>query len=221
MNVTFVEMAAYVDGDESPVDELCVTNNVVSGLFAVSAHGRMNHQQPWSEVIAAQFQAEFGAEVVFEHRGAVDPDVVQQLLSVAENASVSAGDPVPLRKRLFNLLLEGLENVHRHVAEEHRTTPWAVLLRVPDGYRISIGNAMPVAMAALLTYRVGILNEMDENDLKEHYRLLLANDARTERGGAGLGLLTMARKSVLPIVARSYSMDERTAYLMLELSVSR
>jgi hypothetical protein len=31
----------------------------------------------------------------------------------------------------------------------------------------------------------------------------------------------MARKSVLPIVARSYPMDERTVYLMLELSVSR
>jgi len=171
-------------------------------------------------MIAAQFQAELGAELVFEHRGAVDSDVVQRLLGMAETASLSAGDPVPLRKRLFNVLVEGLENVHRHVAEEHLTTPWAVLVRVPDGYRISIGNAMPVAMAALLTYRVGILNEMDGTDLKEHYRLLLSNEARTERGGAGLGLLTMARKCALPMVARCYPMDERTSYLMLELTVS-
>ena len=158
--------------------------------------------------------------VVFEHRGAVDPDVVQHLLGIAESASLGASDPVPLRKRLFNVLVEGLENVHRHVADEHRSTPWAMLVRVGNGYRISIGNAMPVAMAALLTYRVGILNEMDEVDLKDHYKLLLANDSRTERGGAGLGLLTMARKSALPMVARSYPMDDRTAYLFLELSVA-
>lgn len=180
----------------------------------------MSHLQPWSEAIAAQFRAELGAEVVFEHRGVLDQATVQQLLNMAEEVSIEAKDPLPLRKRLFNVLVEGLENVHHHISEEQRSTAWAVLVKSTGGYRISLGNAMPVAMAALLSHRVGILNEMDEVDLKDHYMRLLANDARTERGGAGLGLLTMARKTTRPMVARTYPMDEHTAYVMLELTVA-
>ncbi|HMC97292.1 MAG TPA: DUF6272 family protein, partial [Flavobacteriales bacterium] len=88
-------------------------------------------------------------------------------------------------------------------------------------YRLLMGNALPLATAALLTHRVGVLNEMDEVDLREYYRRLLANEARTERGGAGLGLLTMARKCTRPMVARTLPRDSGSAYFALELAVLR
>jgi hypothetical protein len=62
---------------------------------------------------------------------------------------------------------------------------------------------------------------MDEGDLRVHYMKLLANDGRTERGGAGLGLLTMARKSARPMVARTLPRDDDSAYFALELAVLR
>ena len=79
----------------------------------------------------------------------------------------------------------------------------------------------PGWLARLLTHRVGILNEMDEGDLRQHYMKLLANDGRTERGGAGLGLLTMARKSARPMVVRTLPRDGDSAYFALELAVLR
>ena len=64
-----------------------------------------------------------------------------------------------------------------------------------------------------------ILNEMDEADLKEHYLKLLSNSARSEHGGAGLGLLTMARKSAKPIVVRTARLCSMAAFLIMEVRI--
>ncbi|HRH38915.1 MAG TPA: DUF6272 family protein, partial [Flavobacteriales bacterium] len=132
------------------------------------------------------------------------------LLGKAEAHSVGTGDPVSLRKRLFNVLVEGLENLNRHVAESDRTSCSALLMDDGRSYRLVLGNAVPLAAAALLMHRVSVLNEMDDVDLKEHFMKLLASDGRTERGGAGLGLITMARKSARPMVSHSVVRDERS-----------
>lgn len=180
----------------------------------------MDHQSttPWP---AELIRGAAGARVLFEHHGAMEHGTVERLLAEAEEASMLAGDPVGLRKRLFNVLVEGLENVHRHTLPEHQHSGFAALVADADGYRLLFANAVPVAMAALLTHRVSILNEMDEDALKAHYLTLLASEGRTERGGAGLGLLTMARKSARPIVVQVRNLDPMHAMVALELRVDR
>jgi len=174
----------------------------------------------WSEPVLSPLLGE-GAGVIFDHRGAVDQETLRELLSKAESASIGAGDGVALRKRLFNVLVEGLENVHRHAQGDERSTSFAVLLDHAEGYRLLMGNALPAATAVLLAQRVEVLNQMDEADLREHFLKLLANDGRTDNGGAGLGLITMARKSARPMVAHVLRRDERSAYFALELAVLR
>jgi len=175
----------------------------------------------WSVAVSASLKEEVGSAVVFEHQGPLDHTVVETLLATAEEASLAARDAVALRKRLFNVLVEGLDNMRLHAGDDHRESAFAMLVDTPSGYRLLMGNALPVATAALLAHRVGILNEMDEADLREYYMKLLSNDARTERGGAGLGLLTMARKSARPMLARTLPRDVGSAYFALELAVLR
>jgi Family of unknown function (DUF6272) len=151
----------------------------------------------------------------------MDPMTIGFLLSKAESASLNVADGVVMRKRLINVLVEGLENMHRHTPEAERASGFALLVDHSDGYRLLLGNALPAVSAALLVHRVEMLNEMEEVDLKEHFLKLLANDGRTERGGAGLGLITMARKSARPMRIHSIPKDERIAYFALELAVLR
>ena len=177
--------------------------------------------QHWARPALDHLLSGSGHRVVFSHTGPVDHTVVEDLLARAEAASLAAGDAVTVRKRLFNVLVEGLENVHHHAVEGHRSSAFAVLVDTGDGYRLALGNSMPVARAALLTHRVEVLNSMDEADLKQHFMLMLGNDSRTERGGAGLGLLTMARKCHRPMVVRTFPMDQHSAYLVMEVAVLR
>ncbi len=173
----------------------------------------------WLEDAQWRFRALPEAEVVLAHHGAVLSDTIGSLLGRAEEASKEAGDALPVRKRMMNVLVEGLENIQHHAMDGHQETSFVLLGRYDRGYFISLGNAVPLAMAALLHHRLGILNEMDTADLKEHYLKLLSNSARSSQGGAGLGLVTMSRKSERPMEVRTCKLSDTTALLILELRV--
>lgn len=175
--------------------------------------------QQWLEDSLSRCMEDPSTEVVFAFQGRMDHEQVERLVGEAEHSSLAHEDGVAPRKRMMNVLVEALENVHHHSLASHREAAFALLVRDTKGFRLAFGNAVPLAMAALITHRVGILNEMDEADLKEHYLKLLSNSARSEHGGAGLGLLTMARKSTKPIVVRTAKMCPEAAFLTMELRV--
>ncbi len=182
-------------------------------MTSPSGHGH------WSELVVGPRVWSLARAVVFDHHGAMGHDAVGTLLATAERTSLEANDPVALRKRLFNVLVEALENVHRHTPKDLEESVFALLVRRDGGYGLSVGNALPSASAAVLADRVATLNHMDEADLREHYLKLLANEGRTERGGAGLGLLTMVRKSGGNVKVYTLPRDERSSFLALELFI--
>jgi hypothetical protein len=173
----------------------------------------------WLEEARTRMHADPASTVVFAHHGSIDHDLVEALVSIADASSRSVDEPLTMRKRLIKVLLEGLENIHHHALALLQDASFTILVRDARGYLFIAGNAVPVATAALLTHRVGILNEMDDADLREHYLKLFSNEARSMNGGAGLGLLTMARKCTRPIVTRSSPLGPFSAFFALELRV--
>jgi hypothetical protein len=119
------------------------------------------------------------------------------------------------------VVVEGLENAHRHVSPELNDSVYAVLTCTEECYQLTVGNIMPLVTATVLGHRIAILNEMDESDIKEHYLRLLSHDARTAKGGAGLGLLTMARKTMKPMICNIERLDAAFVGVSLRLSVAR
>ena len=211
--------SSYIDGIRDPIarkmpSESSPTAANMRDNVPISPSGH------WAKPLTEAFAAHGNREVIFAFCGPLDRPQLEQLLARAEECSLAANDPTPLRKRLYNVLVEGLENVHRHTPPDLSESGFALLVREENVYRITLGNALPLAAATLLTHRVDILNDMDDADLREHYLKLLANEGRTERGGAGLGLLTMARKTARPIVARTLPRDQASAYVTVELSLA-
>lgn len=175
----------------------------------------------WSQVAGLVPIVEDGTRVVFHHTGGIDHDALQALLDHAEAWSLEAGDSVVTRKRLLNVLVEALENLRVHAPSEFVGTVFACLQVEDRAYRLFVGNALHAATAAVLQHRIEVLNAMDEAELKEHFLRLLSNDSRTERGGAGLGLITMARKAHRPLTFSSVPRDPETRYMVLQARVLR
>ncbi len=175
----------------------------------------------WLDKTKTRFLADPSAALILEHSGVVRPDAVSGMLEQAEVHSYANGDPVVLRKRLMHVLVEAVDNLSRHALGILGDASFALLVRDSAGYRMATGNAVPFATGMLLAHRVEILNMMAREDLKEHYMKLLAGDARSSNGGAGLGLLTLARKSAGPLLASSDTLGPFTSYFTLEMRVGR
>jgi hypothetical protein len=143
------------------------------------------------------------------------------MVRVVDDASSGACDDPSVRRRLVSVVLEGLENLHHHAPDPERHSVVALLVANEGDYRLAIGNAMPAAVAARLTTLIDVVNGMEEEDLRQHFRRILANNGRTERGGAGLGLFTIARKCERPIGISTASIDGDLVFMGLEIRVAR
>ncbi len=181
----------------------------------------MSLQQPLVEQVRSQMLAHGADAVLWDHCGTLTRTDLEAAVARVEDGSLSAGDPVAVRKRLISVLVEGVENILHHAGEAQTAEGRVLVGRTGGTYRIMLLNRVELATAALLQHRIEVLNAMDEVTLKEHYLLLLANDARTARGGAGLGLLTMARRSERPMRVTITASGDGYAVFCLELEVLR
>lgn len=174
----------------------------------------------WLEWTRMRFLTDPGAVLVFEHSGLVTGDHVPALMAQAEDHSRSRADPMPLRKRMLQVLVEAVDNLNRHGLGLLGEATFALLVHDRHGYRLATGNAVPCATAMVLSKRVEILNLMAREDIKEQYMKLLTHSGHSANGGAGLGLFTLARKGNLPMVASFDPMGPFTSYFTLELRIS-
>lgn len=173
------------------------------------------------EQLLARIATDPDQRLVFAHRGPVDHAVAGRLLALVEKASVEANDAVGLRKRLFSVVMEGLENMHRYAQQGSPERCFAILAEGATGYRLWLGNAASAEAADALANKVAQINAMDEVALKAHYLAVLGNGLRTSQGGAGLGLLTMARKSGAPLSLVRGPLEQGGHQVMLEAFLPR
>lgn len=134
--------------------------------------------------------------VLLAHFGEINQDLINSFTVSVEEMMVSAGDRKPLIKRVFSILIEGLQNILIH--GEHMDDDQLALVIVAsneDNYRIVLGNFALAADKEKLVNYLDKLNSMDEEDVKAYYLEILNNGLISTKGGAGLGFITMRMKS--------------------------
>ncbi|MFN9863200.1 MAG: SiaB family protein kinase, partial [Bacteroidota bacterium] len=88
-------------------------------------------------------------------------------------------------------------------------------------YCVMTGNPIPKASVAGLTKNLNDLNAKDKEGLKEMYKEIIKNTQISEKGGAGLGFVDMARKSGEKLEFSFYNMDADYDFFCLKVNISR
>jgi hypothetical protein len=134
--------------------------------------------------------------VQLAHFGDLNQDLVNSLTLNVEEMMVSAGDRKPLIKRVFSILIEGLQNILIHGETTDEGQPALLIVASNESrYRVVLGNvAVPEDKDKLVGY-LNKLNGMDDDAVKSYYLEILNNGLISSKGGAGLGFITMRMKS--------------------------
>lgn len=121
-------------------------------------------------------------------------DIVQAKLAEVEPKS-------SIKKRVFNILVEILQNIYHHYghitidnfSDEESVT--FVLAKTQGDYYIIAGNYILNEEMPALKAKIDLINSLPSEKLKQVYMETLGNGVISEKGGAGLGLIEIARKS--------------------------
>jgi len=150
-----------------------------------------------------------------------ESSVSDSLLVLEEQAAESTGIPRKQVRRIVHVLIEALQNVARHgwVDSEGNTPFFFTMEQTPLGFQIQTGNVVDFDMAADLRTRLATVNGMTHEELRKAYVETLCEGELSDRGGAGLGLLSMAKRSEGPLNYQFSEFESETFLFTLSILV--
>jgi len=134
--------------------------------------------------------------LMFAYRGEVNGENSVMLLTLLDKEMELSEFGTQGRKRLFMFVLENLQNISRHgTSTDYDNMSLVVYTKTDDGYTVTTGNAIDVKEVAELRANLENINKLDPDKIREVYREMLKDSDMSHKGGAGLGLMEMARKT--------------------------
>jgi hypothetical protein len=161
-----------------------------------------------------------GAEVVlFAHYGDFSQSKSDQILKLIESAVIETGDKRKTMKRICGVLIEMIQNISIHGARlnDGHNHAYVIVSKLENAYRLSSGNLILSNDVSSLEKRMNDLSRMDKADLRRTYIETLCDDDFSTKGGAGLGLLTIAKRADQGLSYTIHAHDALMSYFQLSV----
>ena len=160
------------------------------------------------------------------YRGAFSQNITDGILSLTEANMEKAGESSKIKKRVFTIMVEGLQNITRHQEVDEKVTTndekgIFFLQDIEDRYFITTGNPILKENIEKLKDQLNTINSLSRDELKEYYKEVLNDNVISDKGGAGLGLIEMARKSGNSLIFDFVDLSENYSYFYLNTAISQ
>jgi hypothetical protein len=167
-------------------------------------------------------------EIILAFKGDITEDLLTSVFQIMESRMEMSPTELRLKKKVNNILVECLQNVYHHMEdfnEDEKTDDLAgsimflICQDKQNNYRIITGNHLLNTNVEKLKNKIDVINAMSPEELKNHYLETLKSTELSKKGGAGLGMIDMARKSGKKINYRFDPVNERISFFSLMISV--
>lgn len=145
--------------------------------------------------------------VLLAFKGTITSDLLSSVFQIMESKMEDLNDSPATKKKVFNVLVECLQNLYHHIDDfDNDNTIFETtrgdkksaifsISRHEDHYNIVTGNFIYPRNVDEITSKITHINSLDRDQLKAYYKEILGNGKLSEKGGGGLGLIDIAKKS--------------------------
>lgn len=136
-------------------------------------------------------------EVIYKYKGEMNNAVLSNIIATMEKNMLAKGEKTAFIKKINNLLIECCQNVFHHSLKTFNGISASSLVVTISGgdYYITIRNLVKAEDMQKLKSYIDKINNMDKEELRQFYKGALTNGLISEKGGGGLGILNIAKKS--------------------------
>jgi len=160
----------------------------------------------------------------YTYRGNFSSKISDTILTLAENNLNNADTPLKTRKRVYFIMVEGLQNVTRHqiesISDDLKKYPSLfVVQRKSHGYFITTGNLIKTEEKENITKLITKINSLNPTELKKFSLEILDSGEISSKGGAGLGLVEMARRSKNKLLFDFIKVDDKHLFFYMHTKI--
>jgi hypothetical protein len=161
------------------------------------------------------------------YEGEITHQITKAFTSLTETNLAREEDDNSVQKKVFHVMVECLQNVSKHA---DRTTDMATskdgrgLFLVSKGdeeYNVTTGNVIKNSKVETLRKMLENINSMDKEGLKAIYKQQIKEGRLSEKDGAGLGFIDIARKTGRKLIFEFLPIDEENSFFVLISTIDR
>lgn len=142
-------------------------------------------------------------DILLAYKGSISSELINNVLDAVESKLKDFNEHSKVRKKIYNVLVESLQNLYHHIDDlpedfkDQFDPRFGVLVVSKEGnrYKISTGNFIVSGKIEYLKDKIDKINSLDSNKLKDMYKFILNHQKLSAKGGGGLGLVDIARKT--------------------------
>lgn len=166
--------------------------------------------------------------ILLSFKGEITSDLLTSILQIMENKMDNMQEEPKMKKKVYNVLVECLQNLYHHLDEitevdadsEKIRSAIFTIGKIDNKYSIITGNYILNENINGLKNRLDEVNSLSKDELKEYYKRVLNNGEMSLKGGGGLGMIDIARKTGEKLEYNFLEIDNKVSFFTLNIKVS-
>jgi len=164
-------------------------------------------------------------EISLVYEGEVTQEITKTFTSLTEKNLAKNAESNMVQRKVFNVMVECLQNISKHadsLSEEDEERRGIVMVsKSDDSYNIITGNIVKNDKIPYLTKSLETVNNLDKDGLSELYKKQIKEGKISDKGGAGLGLIDIAKKTGSKMTYQLKTLSEDRSFFILTSTIQR
>lgn len=164
-------------------------------------------------------------DLIFAYSGMLSNSITHRVIELTHFNIDGEGSMVKLKNKISFLMAECYQNVIRHgkhsiEVEEIEQSSGSLFFRsLPDFFYIASANMVLNEFIPSIKENLDKVNSLDREELRQMQKQILAEGKLSDRGGAGLGIIEMARRTGRKISYDFVPYDDNSSFFYIQLSI--
>lgn len=166
-------------------------------------------------------------EITLVYEGEITHQITKAFTSLTESNMAKESEANSVQKKVFHVMVECLQNISKHAdsfgSDDFLFAGRGIFMvsKGKNDYHVTTGNVIENDKIVELTEMLDHINSLDREGLKTLYKSQMKEGRLSEKGGAGLGFIDIARKTGNKLEFHFLPIDESSSFFLLTSSVSR
>ncbi len=158
------------------------------------------------------------------YRGNFTKNFTKNIIALAESNFKDQKSPEDLKRKVYHVMVEGVQNISRHQAAPQEIDDiifaFFTIKRETGKYSLTTCNLVENDQVDNLTHKINEVNSLSKEELKAYHKEVLRSAKISTKGGAGLGLIDIARRSGEKLNFQFNKASEGLSYFYLQTEIS-
>ncbi|MDD3892844.1 MAG: SiaB family protein kinase [Bacteroidales bacterium] len=155
--------------------------------------------------------------------GEFSHQITKMFTSMAESDMEKQSEERSVQRKVYHVMVETLQNMNKHsdeVRERDIGSGLFIIGKKDETYYIITSNVVAKKHKDALENNLITVNNASKEELKEMYKKQIKEGKLSDKGGAGLGLIDIARKTGETLNYQFLQLDDENYFFILKVEIN-